>query len=249
MNTKKALLLVLACAAGSGFSETLIVSDSPTVVRNAEIREALRQDGEWTDENIQANPYLFIQDQIRRCDELKATIDAQTITLNRLRKQAARTAKDSDDLLARTTNFLATAKAAYKSAAASGSWPVKIRDSELSQEVLEDKIAEALERVELLKSDRANAESALKKVERRQATLAAKKRELSSLRLALVQQAEQVKMNSAITEIGELSAVLGTLQDMTLDIDPAASAPSLEDLTQDDPDKARKSAVKAFLDD
>ena len=119
----------------------------------------------------------------------------------------------------------------------------------MSQEVLEDKIAEALERVELLKSDRANAESALKKVERRQATLAAKKRELSSLRLALVQQAEQVKMNSAITEIGELSAVLGTLQDMILDIDPAASAPSLEDLTQDDPDKARKSAVKAFLDD
>ena len=248
MNTKKALLLVLACAAGSGFSETLIVSDSPTVVRNAEIREALRQDGEWTDENIQANPYLFIQDQIRRCDELKAKIEAQKITLTRLGKKAARTVEESDAMIARYTNFLAKAKAAYKQAEATDSWPVSINGFELDEEQLGDRIADTLERIELAKKDKAANVAIGKKVAARQAVLKTKARELSGLRLKLVQQAEQVKMNAALAEIGELSSVLGVIKDMMLDVDEDPTAPSVDDLTGEDPDAAKKAAVRAFLD-
>jgi hypothetical protein len=227
----------------------LIISDSPDVVRDAEIREALRQNGTWTAENIQANPYLFIQDQIRRCDLLKSKIEAQGITLTRLGKQATRTAEDSDAMIARYTRFLEQAKVAYKAAEADNSWPATVNGYELDEEQLSDRIADALERIELAKKDRTSNLAIAKKVEIRQGVLKTKARELRSLRLKLVQQAEQVKMNAALAEIGELSDVLGVIKDMMLDIDEDPTQLSLDDLTADDPDSKKKSAVRAFLDD
>ena len=96
---------------------------TPTVVAQAAAREAAKQDGTWTSENIQKNPYLFIQDQIRNCDQLKAKIEAQNITMTRLGKQAVRSIEEADAMTARYTAFLQQAKAAYKEAEASGNWP------------------------------------------------------------------------------------------------------------------------------
>ena len=47
-------IVVCAAMAGSAFAfaDTLIVSDDPSVVRNAAVREAIRQDSTWTSENI-----------------------------------------------------------------------------------------------------------------------------------------------------------------------------------------------------
>lgn len=230
-------------------ADTIIVSDSPSVVRNAEIREALWQDGTWTSENIQANPYLFIQDQIRNCDKLKALIEAQKITLTRMGKQAARTAEESKGMIARYTNFLAKAKSAWKKAESTDSWPAIVNGYELDEEELSDRIADALERIELAKKDLESNKAIEKKVSIRQGVLKKKARELSSLRLKLVQQAEQVKMNAALAEIGDLSSVLGVIKDMMLDIDEDPTKLSVDDLTADDPDAAKKSAVRAFLDD
>ena len=230
-------------------ADTIIVSDSPDVVRDAEIREALRQNGTWTSENIQKNPYLFIQDQIRRCDLLKAKIEAQNITLTRMGKQAARTVEESDGMIERYTKFLKEAEAAYKAAEASGKWPATVNGYELDEEELSDRIADALERIELAKKDRAANLAIGRKVEIRQGALKAKRRELASLRLKLVQQAEQVKMNAALAEIGELKDVLGVIKDMMLDIDEDPTKLSVEDLTAEDPDAKKRKAVRAFLDD
>ncbi len=114
---------------------------------------------------------------------------------------------------------------------------------------MSDRIADALERIELAKKDRTSNLAIAKKVEIRQGVLKTKARELRSLRLKLVQQAEQVKMNAALAEIGELSDVLGVIKDMMLDIDEDPTQLSLDDLTADDPDSKKKSAVRAFLDD
>ena len=110
-------------------------------------------------------------------------------------------------------------------------------------------IADALERIELAKKDKETNEAVAKKVSIRQGVLKTKARELSSLRLKLVHQAEQVKVNAALAEIGDLSSVLGTLKDMTLEIDEDPGQLSLDDLTSGNPDAAKKSAVRAFLDE
>lgn len=230
-------------------ADTLIISDYPDVVRDAEIRETLRQNGTWTSENIQANPYLFLQDQIRNCDNLKAKIEAQQITLTRMGKHAKRTAEDSDAMIARYSRFLEQAKVAYKAAEAADSWPAVVNGHELDEEQLSDRIADALERIELAKKDRTSNLAIGKKVEIRLGALKAKARELRSLRLKLVQQAEQVKMNAALAEIGELADVLGIIKDMMLDIDEDPSQLSLDDLTAEDPDSAKKRAVRSFLND
>lgn len=222
---------------------------TPTVVAQAAAREAAKQDGTWTSENIQKNPYLFIQDQIRNCDQLKAKIEAQNITMTRLGKQAARSIEEADAMTARYTAFLQQAKAAYKEAEASGSWPVTLNGYQLDEEQLGDRIADALERIELAKKERASGEVIVRKTAARQSVLKAKGRELASLRLKLVQQGEQVKMNAQLAEINDLSNVLGIMKDMMLEIDEDPTQPGLEDLTADDPDAARKRAIRAFLDD
>lgn len=236
--------LATACLA-----DTLIISGSPTVVRNAEIREAIRQDSTWTSENIQKNPYLFLQDQIASCDRLKAKIEAQNITLIRMGKQATRTAEDADSTINRYEKFLKDAKVAYKNAVAEDKWPVSLNGYNLSKDELEDRIADALERVELAKKEKDENLAIAKKVEIRKGVLKTKKRDLITLRRKLVQQAEQVKMNAALSKIGQLSDVLGAIKDMMIEIDEDPTKLSLDDLTAEDPNAKRNKTVRAFLQD
>jgi len=235
---------VLSCA---GFADTIIVSDSPSVVRNAEIREAIRQDSTWTSENIQANPYLFLQDQIANCDKLRAKIDAQNITLVRMEKKAARATEEATSTQNRYGKFLTDAKAAYK--AANGSWPVSLNGYDLDEDEFNDKIADAMERVELAKKEYKDNTAIAKKVSIRKGVLKTKKRDLVNLRMKLVQQAEQVKMNAALAEIGDLKASLGAIQDMMIEIDEDPTKLSVEDMTAEDPNAKRNKKVNSFLND
>ena len=250
VNMKHVCVLTCGIAAISlGYADTVIFSDSPTVVRRAEIREAIRQDLTWTSENIQKNPYLFLQEQISSCDNLMAKIDAQKITLVRMGKKATRTAEDAVATAARYSKFLSEAKEAFKKADAEKKWPIFLNGYELDEEELSDKIADALERIELAQKEKKDNDAIAKKVEIRQGILKAKRRELSKLRSALVQQAEQVKMNAALAQIGDLSNVLGTIKDMMIEIDEDPTKLSVDDLTAEDPNAKRNKAVRAFLND
>ena len=228
-------------------ADTVLISNSPSVVRNAELREAIRQDSTWTSENIQANPYLFLQDQIANCDKLKSKIEVQNITLVRMEKKAMRMAEDATSTQSRYENFLKKAKAAYK--AANGQWPVSVNGYDLDEDELNDKIADAMERVELAKKEYKDNTAIAMKVSIRKSVLKTKKRELVSLRMKLVQQAEQVKMNAALAEINSLNDVLGTIQDMMIEIDEDPTKFSIEDLTAEDPNARRNKKVNSFLND
>ena len=67
--------------------------------------------------------------------------------------------------------------------------------------------------------------------------------------MKLVQQAEQVKMNAALAEIGDLKASLGVIQDMMIEIDEDPTKLSVEDLTAEDPNAKRNKKVNSFLND
>ena len=246
MNRLMLTTMAAAVAAGAG-ADTLIVSGSPSVVRNAEIREAIRQDSTWTSENIQRNPYLFLQDQIRSCDRLKAKIEAQNITLIRMERQAKRAVEEAESAEARYSKFLADAKAAYK--AAGGKFPVTVNGYDLGEDELNDRIADAMERVELAKKERKDNATVAKKVAIRKGVLKTKKREAASLRMKLSQQAEQVKMNAALAEVSDLKSSLGTIHDMMLEIDEDPAKLSVDDLTAEDPNAGRNRKVSSFLND
>ena len=241
----KNLIVAFAFSPILAVADTVVISDSPTVVRNAEIREAIRQDSTWTSENIQKNPYLFLQDQIAACDRLKAKIEAQNITLIRMEKKSTRAAEEATSTQSRYEKFLQDAKAAYK--AANGKWPVSINGYDLDEDELNDKIADAMERIELAKKEYKDNTAIAKKVSIRKGILKTKKRDLVNLRMKLVQQAEQVKMNAALAEIGDLKASLGVIQDMMIEIDEDPTKMSVEDLTAEDPNAKRNKKVSDFL--
>ena len=230
-------------------NQTAVVADTVVFVGTPVPPVPSVEDERWSAENIQRDPLGFIREQIASCDRLKAKIEAQKITLTRLGKQAARTIEESDGIIARYTAFLTAAKTAYKDAEAADKWPVVVNGYQFDEEQLSDRIADALERIQLAKTDREAAEALATKVELRQRVVRAKARELASLRLRLVQQSEQVRTNAALAAVGDLSSVIGTLRDMMLEVDEDPAALSLDDLTGDDPDAKRNSAVRAFLDE
>ena len=239
-----------ACNLAAVAAVCLAVTPQPgsaqVIVEEARIREEIRQQTTWTSENIAKNPYLFIQDQIRQCDALKAKIEAQTITMTRLSKEAARKVEEADGMVARYTKLLAACNAAYDEAEKSGKWPVTVNGYEMDEDELGDKIDDAATRIELAEKDRKQNTAIGKKVEIRQGVLKKKKREVANLRLKLVQQAEQVKMNAALAEIEGLKDVLGTISDMMIDIDEDPTKLSVEDLTAEDPDAAKKARIRAI---
>ena len=244
---KKLFTIMVAINGMVAFSDVFVIENTPSVVRQAEIREAIRQDSTWTSENIQKNPYLFLQDQIASCDKLKAKIEAQNITLVRMEKEAKRRAEDAESMDVRFGKFLKDAKAAYKSA--DGKWPVSVNGYDLEEDDFNDRIADAMERVELAKKEFKDNTAIAKKVSIRKGVLKQKKRELTSLRMKLVQQAEQVKMNAALAEVGQLHDVLGTIKDMMIEIDEDPRKLSVEDLTAEDPNAKRNKKVSNFLND
>ena len=239
---------VFTCAAAAAFTMGLmpLPCRAQAIVERAAIREEIRQQTEWTSENIAKNPYLFIQDQIRQCDALKAKIEAQTITMTRLGKEAARKVEEADGMIARYKKLLAACNAAYDEAEKSGKWPATVNGYEMDEEELGDKIDDAATRIELAEKDRKQNTAIGKKVEIRQGILRKKKREVANLRLRLVQQAEQVKMNAALAEIEGLKDILGTISDMMVEIDEDPTKMSVDDLTAEDPDAAKKARIKAI---
>ena len=236
-------LCVVPVSAFSGEKE-----EKPRIVREAEKRERERQDSTWTPENIRDNPVLFLQETIASCDALKDKIEAQDIAFIRLKKQAERKVSEAESAIRRYTKFLEEAKKQYKIAKEKDAFPVTINGFELSEEELSDKVADALERVELAKSQKKTNSVVAKKVKIRQGVLKTKTRELRTIRRKLVLQLEQVKMNQALGEIDELTDVLGTIKDMSIELDEDPTKLSLDDITEEDPDAARKQSAEEFLD-
>jgi hypothetical protein len=231
-----------------GLCDTAIILNStPTVVRNAELREAIRQDSTWTSENIAKNPYLFLQDQIANCDKLRAKIEAQNITLIRMGKHADRKVEEAVVMQTRYGKFLSEAKSAYK--AANGKWPVSVNGYELNEEEFNDRVADAIDRVELVKKELTDNKVISKKVSIRKDALKSKKRELALLRAKLVQQAAQVKMNSALAELGVMQETVGLIKDMMIEIDDDPTKLSIDDITTEDMNTIRTKKVNAFLND
>ena len=231
-NMSLALIAFLGLNTGA---DTLIVRDSRSVLRHTA----------WTAENIQRNPYLFLRDQIAACDRLKAKIEAQNITLVRMEKKATRAAAEAEGMQTRYGKFLADAKAAYKAAA--GKWPVSVEGYELGEDELNDRIADALERVELAQKEQRDNLAIARKVAIRKGILKKRKRDLVALRMKMSQQAEQVKMNAALAEIGELKASLGVIRDLMLELDEDPTKLSVEDMTEEDPNVQRNKRVNNFL--
>lgn len=164
-----------------------------------------------------------------------------------MEKKANRTADDAAAMIKRYTTFLDAAKEAYKGAQEKKSWPVTVNGYQMDEDELSDKIADALERLELAQKEQTTSRAIAKKVEIRKGVLKTKSRELVSLRRKLVQQAEQVKMNAALAELNSLNDVLGTIKDMMIEIDEDPTKLSVEDLTAEDPNAKRNKKVAEFL--
>lgn len=236
------VLLAIVCSA---WGETS--TREYTIRQTVEIQRRGDKETKWTSEAIQKDPYQFLLAQLGECDKLKAKIEANNITLTRMEKKAQRLIEESDFMIGRYSKFLTDAKEAYKKN--KGEYPVVVNGYSMNEDELEEKITEAMERVELAKKDKKDNMLIAKKVSIRKDVLKKKKRELSSLRLRLLQQSEQVKANAELADIEGCKENLAIIQDMMIEIDEDPTKLSIDDLMEEPAKAKRHSKVNSFLED
>lgn len=262
---KKVIIGVAAAVAGTAFfacdevkekveeglyqATTSEEDKQPKVIREAQRREDIRQDREWTPENIRKEPYLFVKDQISNCDVLKEKIETQKIAFAMLKNKADRQVSEAEAATIRYQKFLTSAKDAYKKASAAGtiSWPLRVNDFELSEVDFNNNVAEALERLKLEENKRNLNLKISKKIEGRQNYLKSKETEIVNLRHRLTMEAENIKMKQAVDEIDSLKDALDVISDMAVQLAGDPEKFTLEDLTTENPADARQQSVLDFL--
>lgn len=226
-------------------ADTIISNDLSSVVRKSEVCEMICQTPTWTSEDIAKNPYLFLQDQIARCEKLHSKIEHQNVALIRMEKKASRALADARSMQNRYQMYLNDAKAAYKTA--NGNWPVTVNGYELKEEEFYYKIADAIERVELAKKEYKDNSFIVEQALIRKRVLRGRKCDVVNLRMKLVQQAEQVKMNATLAEIGDLKDLLKTITVIMHEIDRVSTKMPIVDMEIEDPNVELKNKVNSFL--
>ena len=220
---------------------------TPEVIKKAEKKEAARQDKTWTAENIQKEPYLYIQDQIVVCDKTKAQLEARKISISTIRNQCARRKTKAENSLKATKGFLAEAKAAYKAAAAAGTWPATLNGRRLSQAALEDVLVEAADRIKE-EDAKIMAETAnLTKLDKNLSLCEDGIRAAARLRRRLESEAELVQTKKAVVGIEGISTTMNAIQDTLDAISSSPNVVTLDDVMSGAPDTARKARLAEIL--
>lgn len=230
-------------------TKSLFTSSDPLVVRNAQKREKDRQNKEWTNENIQAHPDLWLSDAIACCDDNLKKIEVQKVAFLRLKKENERKVSDAELILKRYGDWLVVAKKEYKKMVSSnGDWPVNVNSYVLSQDEFNEAVSDALDRVKLATDQKSTSLKILKKIELREKEFSKAIKTVRSQRQNLSYQLEKIRMNQTLENINELSDIIRSVEDMSIELAGDPTKITVEDMTIQDPNVLRDSTVKDFLD-
>jgi hypothetical protein len=227
--------------------ESATVTTETTVRSRTVTTRSLKVLDELSAKEAKEDPYRFIQKTISRCDVVKAQIETQQIELRRLENFSNRKISEGKSADRRYNKFLVDAKAAYQAAKANDGtvkWPLNIGGFMLDEVELEDKVLDAQERIERAAQQISKNELYLKRIKVRQDLFRVNLRDLASYRATLTEKAEDVKMNQIIGEVADIAEVIGGLKDMELAV---STKISLDELTHEDPDTARRQGARKFL--
>ena len=143
----------------------------PTLVREQQRKERIRQNTEWTKENQALYPIEYCQAQLAELDRMSKALQVQVHTV-----ATSKTAIDRQDAEERAqeeglTRLLTEAKESYRSADAKNEWPMPLNGFRLPKARAEEKIVEMAQRIAALKASIENRTNLLATYEKKRMRL------------------------------------------------------------------------------
>ncbi len=209
---------------------TNTVNETPTVIQKAQVMEAKRQDTQWTSENIQKEPVLYLQSAIKECEVISQKLEAQSLALSTKKHQSSREVLVQSKESEMYQNFLGVAKSKYKETAASGAWPIELNGISLTEEQLKRKIVEAHNKMESCTKLASTHQLNVRKLERKLAELNEKQQEVMGLKRKLALDLEVAKVQKSIDDIDGIKDKVNAMLDISNALVSSQGDPTLEDI-------------------
>jgi len=209
----------------------------PAVVAEQIKKERIRQDTTWTAENRQKEPVLFLKAQLEEVGKLEERLSVQLVELNTKKAEIGRKMKVTKANAEKAKAFLDVAKRAYREAAATNAWPVKVNGFSFSQPVLKTRIVEAATRHEQAAPLAAKLTEGLAVLQRKIEMVQSKQRETIALRGKIESAIEMVKLDKTIKGIdgidNQVSAIANMVEGLGEQTELSASLDDVLELSGD----------------
>jgi len=214
-----------------------IEHETPNIIREQRRKEQIRQNTTWTAENRQKEPVLFLKAQLEEVERLEDKLSVQLVELNTKKAEVARKLKVTRANAEKAKAFLDVAKAAYRKAAATNSWPVMVNGFSFSQPTLKTRIVEASARHEQAAPLAAKLTEGAAVLQRKIEMVQAKQRETIELRSKIESAIEMVKLDKAIKGIdgidNQVSAIANMVEGLGEQTELSASLDDVLELSGD----------------
>ncbi|MDD4103337.1 MAG: hypothetical protein PHU80_12005 [Kiritimatiellae bacterium] len=209
---------------------TTEVDTTSAIIKKARVAEQKRQDTQWTTDNIQKEPVLYLQSAIKECEVIVQRLDTQLLALGIKMNQSSRETLVQAKERELYQKFLDTAKAKYREVSTSGVWPAELNGVTVTEEQLKRKIVEASGKVDSCVTLVSVHQQNVNKLERKLAEIAQKQQEVSALKRKLSLDLEVAKVKKAIDDIDGIKDTVNAMMDISNALVSGAGEPALEDM-------------------
>lgn len=198
------------------------------------VDETVRQQTEWTNENIQADPVGYLTWAAAKCRKTETKLLSSELGLKTQRNELTRKMAEKQDELEKYSELLGEAKDVYRAAVEKSEWPAVLRSVSMDQVKLKQRIVEANDKVKALTDLIATYAGAEKKVTSQYAQLGEQLSDLKKMQTKLATDLEVAKVNKSVEGLGSINDQLSAIMDTANALADQQEVGGIEDLVMPD---------------
>lgn len=220
---------------------------TPSVVKEQQRKERIRQDKTWTPENRAHHPIEYCQAQLeelaRYSKELEARVHEKACVIAAVKRELG----NSDANLKNFKKFLAEAKVKYKECEASNIWPAMIGGYSLSRDALQEKIIDAVEKISEAEQKSGSKRNLLVSLEKTLQITQNEQRRIVKVREQIQNTINDLKVKKVIDADDGIVASLNAIEDSMGVLGVNYDDPKIESIVQPDKKTTREELFKQIM--
>ncbi len=196
----------------------------------AKVDKAVLQATSWTPENIQKDPVGYLTWAKNECNVLSQKLEAREIALKTKENEYKRNLLEKESELVSYSGLLTEAKTTFVTASAARSFPVLLRNIQLSEAQLKTKIVEAYQQIELINKAVPAIKNTIQMLQQQLAAVESRKAEIAGLSKKIGSDIELAKLKTDTAGLANLSNEFTSILDTTSAVINPENIPSINEM-------------------
>ena len=219
----------------------------PKIVKEQQRKERIRQNTTWTPENRAHHPIEYCQAQLEELQRYGRELEARAHEKACAIAAVKRTIGDNDTMEQNLRKFLADAKKAYKECESANSWPAKLGGYSLSREKTEEKIIDAVQKLEAIKLETGSKKNMLVSLEKTLKITQDEQKEVVKIREQVQNKINDLRVEKVIDGDNSIVAALNAIEDAMGVLGANYDDPKIESIVQPDEKTTREELFKKIM--